>query len=96
MQLQGGFWTLNPSPTLTFPGHFCWSLSQVAAVKFQGAHAELLAGVVEDEPAGLGSVEVSLCVLGTSRCDLTASAMLDFPLCPYLPFTLHPPREGGT
>lgn len=64
VQLQGGFWTLNPSPTLTFPGHFCWSLSQVAAVKFQGAHAELLAGVVEDEPAGLGSVEVSLCVLG--------------------------------
>lgn len=59
-----GFWTLNPSPT---------SLFQVAAVKFQGAGAypELLAGVVEDSPTGLGSIKDVLCLLGTSRCNLS-------------------------
>lgn len=39
--------------------------------------------VVEDEAAVLGSIKHELCV---SRCNLTASAMLDFPLCLSLPF----------
>lgn len=39
--------------------HFSQSHPRVAAVNLQGAHAELLAGVVEDEPVGLGSIQTS-------------------------------------